>query len=661
MSSTKNIGQVVGLYIGTEPPSNTVLIWYDETPNQCCHKVYNKSVNQWQALDPEIVAITTYSELVNNAKKNGLSIGKYYEITDKSNVLAVAITTTKVQYSDGAGNILVDDLGTNIQYHVSSSNILIDDVNGVFSTDTNKLVFSFDETDIEFGDDDYVLGKFRRGTKWLLGKFKLSKLLSTTSGNSITWKDGFFFSFSQAIKNIIDKAGGVVGKDTYDSKVKELEKSISNVSKENQTIISDANTAISNGTSNTNIYNKKLPTTIDTTVVPADVQRNDTLSTIVSKFQRWINKFKYATGVSMSKSYSDATSGQYVNNNDTVETAIGKLQYWIKNPESKFVLTENYNKILVLVGNLPVVGDSFLMAIKKLSAYLQHAINLIKLPDSWTPKAYTTNIALPAPGDTLSEAFSKAIGKFNQIGLIYDGVIEGRERNDSTDSSDNTDGTPKLRISFKSGNILLQNTAEDNVLLDQTGLTIKNNDQVYFEANRSRLRYYVPYPGGSYPTSNFKPIYASGATIYAGAAFLSDANVALSAKCKNSATAGYYDAFFGKLGVGGLVFNAISTESDFYVTADNTMVLGNTSKGNSVNVYLPSSPENGRIVYVSRMGNGGVNVYAQGTNGIDKIGSSVSNVSIDSRGKVYMFVFIAGIYYDGESVSGLWQFAILTH
>jgi hypothetical protein len=656
MSSTKNIGQVVGLFIGTEPPTNTKLIWYDETPNQCCHKVYNKSVNRWQTLDPEIIAITTYSELVNNAKKNGLSIGKYYEITDKSNVLAIAISTTKVQYCDGAGNILVDDLGTNVQYHVSSSNILIDDIAGVFSTDTNKLIFSFDETDIEFSDEDYILGKFRRGAKWILGKFKITKLLSTASGNSITWKNGFFFNFSQAIKNIIDKAGGVVGKDAYDVKVTELEKSIANVSKENQSIISDANDNITEGTSATNIYGKKLPTNIDTTVAPVDVQINDTLSTIVAKFQRWINKFKYATGISLSKAYADATSEQSVNNNDTVESAIGKLQYGVKHPESKFVLPDEYTTTLIPpTGVLPAAGDKFMYAIKKLATYCSNAINLITLPQGWKPSDYTKTVSLPEAGATLSTAIAEIVGKINQIGTITNGVICGN----STVSSSNS--MNKLVISFNDGYIRTYDASDNGFQFDQTGFSIYNDDQTYLEISRSRFRYYVKYPSYIYPTSDFQPTTADGVTINAGAAFLCDRAVALTAKCKSSSTTGYYDAFFGKLGVGGLVLNVITTDTDYYVTSDNTMVISNTEKSESVNVYLPMSPENGRIVYVARGGNGGINVFAQGTNGIDDIGSSVTNVAVSSRGKVYMFVFISGAYYTGESRKGLWQFSILTH
>ena len=75
MSNTKNLGQVAGLFIGLSAPENTTLVWYDSTPNQQCHKVYDVAKKMWVALDPQIVAQTTYSELVNNAKKNGSKKG----------------------------------------------------------------------------------------------------------------------------------------------------------------------------------------------------------------------------------------------------------------------------------------------------------------------------------------------------------------------------------------------------------------------------------------------------------------------------------------------------------------------------------------------------------------------------------------------------------
>ena len=129
--ATKNLGQVSGVFIGTTPPENKVLIWYDNTPSQMLHKVYNPSLTQWVVLDQNIISSITYSELVNIARNVGLTVGQWYKITDKANALALSITTTKVQYDDSIGNILVDDLGTNIQYHVTSSNLLIDDLSGV--------------------------------------------------------------------------------------------------------------------------------------------------------------------------------------------------------------------------------------------------------------------------------------------------------------------------------------------------------------------------------------------------------------------------------------------------------------------------------------------------------------------------------------------------
>ena len=191
--STKNLGQVSGVHIGTTPPSNTILIWYDSTPSQLRHKVYDPTLKQWVVLDQNIISAITYSELTNVAKNSGLSVGEYFQITDRSNALALAITSTKVQYCDALGNILIDDLGTNIQYHVTSSNLQIDDVVGVFDETNRKLVFQFNEQTPDFTADDYVLGKVQRNNIWSLAKYKLSSFLSKVTGNSITWNGGFFF------------------------------------------------------------------------------------------------------------------------------------------------------------------------------------------------------------------------------------------------------------------------------------------------------------------------------------------------------------------------------------------------------------------------------------------------------------------------------------
>jgi hypothetical protein len=327
--NTKNLGQVSGVYIGSTPPENIIMIWYDNTPSQMVHKVYNPGLSQWVVLDQNVISSITYSELVNIATNVGLTVGQWFKITDKSNALALAVTSTKVQYSDSLGNILIDDLGSNIQYHVSSSNLSIDDVVGVFDEVNKKLVFQFVEQVPDYTADDYILGKVKRNNVWSLAKFKLSSFLSKVTGNSITWNGGFFFNFSSAITAILDKKGGVVSKDTYDIDKQNMATDIQNVGKENQTIIENATTAISDATSATAIYDKQTPA-VETGGEPTDVSTGDKLITIVSKFQRYINKFKFATGIKISKNFKDGTNPEYINNNDTVESAFQKVQYWLK-------------------------------------------------------------------------------------------------------------------------------------------------------------------------------------------------------------------------------------------------------------------------------------------------------------------------------------------
>lgn len=679
-SNTKNIGQVVGLFISTVPPSNTTLIWYDETPNQRCHKVYNPTTKLWQALNPDIISITTYSELVNNAKKNGLSVGKKYQIRDKNGVLATVITPTKIQYVDTLGNILIDDLGTNVQYHVSSSNIFIDDVNGVLNS-SNQLIFSFADSTPNF-ETDYFFGKMRVGAKWVLSKFRLNKFLSKTTGNSISWKNGFFFNFSDAIKGILDKTGGVVSKSSYDKKMRELETSINNVSKENQSIISDASKAVADATTDSVIYNKKLPINIDTTVAAGDIQRLDSLATIVSKVQRWILKFKYATGIRLSRNFADAKKAEFVNSNDTVESAFGKVQYYLKHPaeigmldgveELAIEIDQNIDQSNNQEDFLPQNNDTFLSAFAKIRLFFSGIMYHIHLPNNFKPKDYGTNVELPKSGDSLNEAFAKAVAKFNQIGLIYNGVIESRQRN--TADASTVEGTPKMRLDLNQGIVTLRGNGstpatitnkKDFVQITPSQIRMGNDDDTLgnslniqrgtFEYRGNGTRYYN---AGTFLIKG-----ANGWMVPVTAAFLSNAATALSAKNSRGYEYGYYDAFFGNMKVGGLVLDAIYAESDVNIAANTSMVLCNSDKGETITVYLPEDPESGRVIFVLRGGNGGVNIQARGNNGIDKIGSSISTIGIGARGQVYMFVFNRGITYSSENPQkfGLWSYSILPH
>lgn len=373
--TTKNLGQVSGVHIGSTPPSNTILIWYDSTPSQLRHKVYDPTLKQWVVLDQNIISAITYSELTNMAKNSGLSVGEYFQITDRSNALALAISSTKVQYCDALGNILIDDLGTNIQYHVTSSNLQIDDVVGVFDETNRKLVFQFNEQTPDFTADDYVLGKVQRNNIWSLAKYKLSSFLSKVTGNSITWNGGFFFSFSDALKNVLDKAGGVVSKTTYDRDKEQLTTSINNVGKENQNIIQNAHNELTEATKPDSFYGTKLPS-ISTGGEATDIAKGDTLLSIVSKIQRYINKFKYATGIRMPNDYSSINTVGQPNNNDTVNTAIRKLHRMFS--EIKLSLPEDFEPYENAHSDLEA-GDDFTVAFAKIEADRRQA-NLVETP-----------------------------------------------------------------------------------------------------------------------------------------------------------------------------------------------------------------------------------------------------------------------------------------
>ena len=187
----------------------------------------------------------------------------------------------------------------------------------------SKLVFSFEELENDF-ENDYIFGKTKRNNAWQLFKFKLKSLISTKNGNSITWDGGLFLNISQIINNLKDKVGGFVSTETFNKTIENQNTSINNVGKENQEIIQNAHDELTKATTNAAIYSKKLPS-ISANNSQVDILKGDTLQNIINKIQCWINRFKYATGISLSGDFSSTTKGK-VNNNDTVESAISKLQ-----------------------------------------------------------------------------------------------------------------------------------------------------------------------------------------------------------------------------------------------------------------------------------------------------------------------------------------------
>lgn len=324
--STKNLGQVAGLWIGNSAPENTSLIWYDNTPAIRTHKVYDFALGTWVVLDKNTISAITYSELRNLARNTGLTQGSWYKVTDQGNILALAITTTKIQYVDINNNFVIDDLASNATYVVTSSNLLIDDIQGVWNANDKKLMFSFADTVQDDNTaDDYIFGKKRRNNVWSLAKYKLSSFVSSVTGNSITWNKGFFFNFRKNLQDNINVSGGVVGKDAYDTDKAALQQNIDNVAASNQVILNSAKNYTDGKVAASEIYGKALPST-PTSGTAIDIASGDTLSSIVTKIQRWINQFKTATGIKVGRSFSPSSTRASINNNDTVQSALEKTQ-----------------------------------------------------------------------------------------------------------------------------------------------------------------------------------------------------------------------------------------------------------------------------------------------------------------------------------------------
>lgn len=611
MASTKNLGLVAGISVGNTPPSNTLLIWYDNNASEKKHKVYDVTQGRWVSLNPQIVKATTYNELVNSAKNNGLSVGSFFKITDKSNVLAIAITTTKVQYNDTKGNVIVDDLGKGKEYHISSSNLLIDGLNATFNQDTNQLVFSFADDTPNY-NTDYLLGKKKNGTKWSFFKMSFSKLISPDANNAISWSNGLFFNFAKALSSLINKTGGVVGKDVYDSDVKNLQQQIDTVGKNNQNIITDANTNISTATSDTSIFSKKLPLNPNLSSNTGDIKQGDTLFNIVSAFQRWINKLQYATGVRLSLDYTDAKTQEYVNNNDTVQSAIGKIQYWLK--------------------HIGVSG---------------------RLSDNWKPKYESNSILynkeqIPVAGDSFDEAFSKAVGKLNQLGRIAPGSLSSEMKT--------SDDKPRTSLALCDGYIRFNSDGTHGKYGDDTIELVNNSSEKGLKVTTDSFSYESEDFNNSVHLSSVNPFQNYAATIFKSPICHKTCNSTFALTAINDDNReNSFDAGFSRILLGRVTYKMKYVSNSTYTLANNESFIVCESKENQ-NIYLPQDPAGGTVIYIVQAGGKGYHVYAQGNNEIDTIGESRKDVSVNERGSCYMFVWVPGVFYSSSSnVNGLWQ------
>lgn len=51
MALTKNLGLVKAIHVGTTPPNNTMLLWYDTNPGIFVHKYYDTNLSVWTPLN----------------------------------------------------------------------------------------------------------------------------------------------------------------------------------------------------------------------------------------------------------------------------------------------------------------------------------------------------------------------------------------------------------------------------------------------------------------------------------------------------------------------------------------------------------------------------------------------------------------------------------
>lgn len=576
MAQTKNLGQVSGIHIGTVPPTNTQLIWYDETVSQRCHKVYDYNLLQWVIIDQKVISNITYLELTNLASSVGLPLGKFYRITDKADCLAVSVTSTKVFYFDAKGNLLVDDLGSNIQVHVSSSNLQIDGLAGTYNESNSTLSFSFGE--YTPANTDYFLGKVIRNGINYLAKFKLTSLISTQTGNSLVWNgNGFYFNFVNALKAVLDKTGGVVGYNSYTSQIQSLNTQITNISSNYQNLLDYTSDLIDDRITDNVILGKKLLTNPDVSQSPTDISSGDSLTLIISKIQRWINSLKLATGIKISSGFTLPTAEASVAVNDTVETAIAKLQY-------------SYNNINI--------SES------------------LKLPSNWTSNPTVTEINL-SPTMTFAQAFAILQGKFNHIGTIVKNSITSKATT-IRDAIGNT--VPTVLIDMAAGSIKLNNEAYASnyfdSLFNKDGLVVENknilnsilsfsNSGFKVSTGTNQNSYYweneetKELRSGSYVHAK-KTVGTGNPSMYA--AFT--AAIEESLVSNNS-----FDAFFNRLKVGNLTGHAqkFSLESQGgnetrYIYRGTMFVVvlpGPTASDGTITLNLPSNPSDGTFIFIS--------------------------------------------------------------
>ena len=339
--ATIDVGTVAGISIGTTPPSNPAIIWYDTTDK--LHKNYDASLGQWIPMSQAIVSeIGDFNDLINKANlPGGLPIAAFYNVLKRDadaqwNTMVWVVGQTRIQYVDKLNNIIVEDLagqGTTTQY-VASTNYFFDNIVATFDQKTSKLNYKFQQLTDNPALEDVLYGMRVINNIPTLVKRTVKSLLSNSSKNSLGFVNGLYFDFSAAMNGVIvsEQTGDtqVPGYKQYKADYVAIKKAFDDVSK----IINDWQ----NGSS-AMIFGVKLievnPVTA-TVAAPQDLTTQDDLKTALNKIQGWYNRLKLSTGMSLSPAYAPAANkARYPQAGDTVEQAIGILQKFLQDFNSQ--------------------------------------------------------------------------------------------------------------------------------------------------------------------------------------------------------------------------------------------------------------------------------------------------------------------------------------
>ena len=325
---TENLGQIAVLWISAYQPENNKLIWYDTISR--IHKVYETSTGNWVPLNPQIVTNATLDDVRTQAQHYGLSIGKFYYLTDVGS-LAVAVSVTKIWYVDSNGNYIVNDLISTVQAYVNSDNLLIDGTKGVYDLVTGKLVFAF--TTIENGEladenNDYIAMRRKNGSVWSWIKLRLKNLISGENGNNITWNKGLYFSLLNSLREIVNHQGGVVGYDSYQSDKQQMTNSINQIAESNRTVLNAAKQYTDQETAAAKIYGKKHSGAWNVVNNPPNTPNAAaTLDEILQILVSWANVLQKAGKIGLDNDFAAAGKTGDISSADSVRSAIEKLVY----------------------------------------------------------------------------------------------------------------------------------------------------------------------------------------------------------------------------------------------------------------------------------------------------------------------------------------------